>query len=213
MKCVSLLWNMPCDTSVRTRENQFVSTLFLLSLTAKVGFYGGEPNYYMMEKCDGGQRARFVGEGETVRTFPLVIGSRFNVPLLIDLPGDGQKISGEIYAVNKEKLSVLDEFEGVPSYYVRRQEEILMRPKERIATDSEEQPCTYFCDMYFIQNHNPKLLRLPMIGRYSSFDSHGLRYIPRTVNGGREKTEDMIRWDSFPFVAVTLWRQRGRCLG
>ncbi|KAI6241515.1 Gamma-glutamylcyclotransferase family protein [Aphelenchoides fujianensis] len=50
----------------------------------------GEPNAATMMDGAGG-RSRFVGEAETVRQFPLIISTQFNIPFLLKDPGRGKK--------------------------------------------------------------------------------------------------------------------------
>ena len=50
-----------------------------------------------------------------------MIASRYNVPYLLDAPGQGHKIQGQVYRVDEDKLRILDILEGVPEHYIRRQ--------------------------------------------------------------------------------------------
>ena len=36
--------------------------------------------------------------------YPLVIASRYNIPYLLDVPGRGEFVVGEIYAIDDEKV-------------------------------------------------------------------------------------------------------------
>ncbi len=58
-------------------------------------------------------KARFVARVQTQQAFPLVIGGRWFSPYLIDEPGQGQRVFGELFAVDDEGLALLDELEGV----------------------------------------------------------------------------------------------------
>ena len=44
---------------------------------------------------------------------------RYNIPYCLDFPGRGHRIRGELYSVDRVKLSWLDDFEGVPDHYER----------------------------------------------------------------------------------------------
>lgn len=57
--------------------------------------------------------ARFVARVQTLKPFPLVIGGRWFSPYLIDEPGQGQKVFGELFEVDGDGLALLDEMEGV----------------------------------------------------------------------------------------------------
>jgi len=52
-----------------------------------------EPNWPLMEKVGG----KFLGNGKTCQKYPLVIGTQFNLPVLLDEPGmkDVQKNSNK----------------------------------------------------------------------------------------------------------------------
>ena len=51
-------------------------------------------------------------QAETTIAYPLVIASKHNIPFLLDKPGTGKVISGEVYCVNDVMLKILDDFEG-----------------------------------------------------------------------------------------------------
>ncbi len=57
----------------------------------------GEPNHEEWLVKEGKGNAEFVCEGQTVTKYPLVIASRHNIPFLMDIPGVGRQIRGEIY--------------------------------------------------------------------------------------------------------------------
>ena len=62
--------------------------------------------------------AALIGTAQTKTKLPLVT-DEYYVPYLLQMPGMGKSIQGELYAVNDEVLGKLDELEGVPTYYVR----------------------------------------------------------------------------------------------
>lgn len=63
--------------------------------------------------------SRFIGPGRTEQLFPLVIGTRFNIPFLLDRQGLGHCILGEVYEVDDKVLQKLDKLEDYPSFYDR----------------------------------------------------------------------------------------------
>ncbi|XP_039358647.1 gamma-glutamylaminecyclotransferase isoform X4 [Mauremys reevesii] len=89
---------------------------------ARVFVYGtlkkGQPNYQHMINGTHG-RARFQGRGRTVEKYPLVIAGKYNIPFLLNIPGTGHHVTGEIYSVDDQMLQFLDEFEGCPDMYQR----------------------------------------------------------------------------------------------
>lgn len=59
------------------------------------------------------QTAEFVGAARTVTAYPLVIGGSWRTPYLIDEPGNGHRVAGEIFAVDGQTLALLDQLEGL----------------------------------------------------------------------------------------------------
>ena len=78
----------------------------------KVFIYGtlkrGFPNHEA-----GLAAAQFLGCVRTLEAYPLVIGGRWFSPYLIDEPGQGQRVFGELFAVDAAGLALLDRMEGV----------------------------------------------------------------------------------------------------
>ena len=56
--------------------------------------------------------AAFIGRFRTRTAYPLVVGGRWFSPYLLDDPGAGQRVFGEVFAVSGEILSRLDRMEG-----------------------------------------------------------------------------------------------------
>lgn len=83
----------------------------------------GEPNASIMADLVTGMQ-RFIGTGKTVNAYPLIIASEYNIPFCLDKPGIGNRISGELYEVDEQKLEVLDEFEGHPTFYRRQPQQV-----------------------------------------------------------------------------------------
>ena len=78
----------------------------------KVFIYGtlkrGFPNHEA-----GLAGARFLGRVRTLEAYPLIVGGRWFSPYLIDEPGQGQRVFGELFAVDAAGLALLDRMEGV----------------------------------------------------------------------------------------------------
>lgn len=78
----------------------------------KVFIYGtlkrGFPNHEA-----GLAGARFLGRARTLEAYPLIVGGRWFSPYLIDEPGQGQRVFGELFAVDAAGLALLDRMEGV----------------------------------------------------------------------------------------------------
>lgn len=50
---------------------------------------------------------------------PLVIGTRYNIPFLINRPGIGNYVTGEIYEVDEKMMDILDNLEDCQRIYKR----------------------------------------------------------------------------------------------
>merc|ERR1712215_571299 len=93
------------------------------TMSTHVFVYGtlktGEPNHYWFEDSDNGF-AELVGAARTVETFPLVITTKYNIPMLLDQAGTGKHIKGELYRIDEKMLAHLDILEAYPSLYTRK---------------------------------------------------------------------------------------------
>lgn len=146
---------------------------------AHVFVYGtlkrGQPNHKVMLDQSHGSAA-FQGRGCTLESFPLVIAGEHNIPWLLHLPGKGHCVAGEIYKVDEQMLSFLDDFEGCPSMYQRRALQVQVlewggadgHPGDRLQ-----------CFVYSAATYAPEWLHLPYHKNYDSEGPHGLRYNPR----------------------------------
>lgn len=90
--------------------------------TLKKGFH----NHRVLEELMATGEAAFLGRCRTSIRYPLVCGP-YRVPFLLDLPGSGRLVSGELYSVTSERaLSLLDELEGTSrGHYQRRPIEVV----------------------------------------------------------------------------------------
>ncbi|WP_019994690.1 gamma-glutamylcyclotransferase family protein [Aureimonas ureilytica] len=66
--------------------------------------------------------ARFLGPVETLEPYPMVIAGSFYGPMMLERPGEGLRVRGELYRVEPERLAKLDELEdvGKPGSYRTR---------------------------------------------------------------------------------------------
>uniref|UniRef100_A0A8D0FSP9 Gamma-glutamylaminecyclotransferase n=1 Tax=Strix occidentalis caurina TaxID=311401 RepID=A0A8D0FSP9_STROC len=135
---------------------------------ARVFVYGtlkkGQPNYkHMINTAKG--LAKFQGTGRTVEKYPLVIAGKYNIPYMLNIPGTGHHVAGEIYSVDDQMLRFLDEFEGCPDMYQRT----LMRIEVGIVE----------CFVYSTTTYPPEWVSLPYHDSYDSSGKHGLSYVLR----------------------------------
>ncbi|HEU5297246.1 MAG TPA: gamma-glutamylcyclotransferase family protein [Burkholderiaceae bacterium] len=78
-------------------------TLVFVFGTLKQGF----PNFAV------NQGRRFGGVFCTLERLPLWLVGERHVPWLIDSPGEGEQVAGEVYEVDDAALAAMDELEGV----------------------------------------------------------------------------------------------------
>ncbi|XP_055858757.1 putative gamma-glutamylcyclotransferase CG2811 [Episyrphus balteatus] len=136
------------------------------SKVIRVFVYGtlkkNEPNHHWLTTPSNGV-SKFISCGQTVEKFPLVIGTRYNIPFLLDKKGTGNNICGEIYEVDESMFSKLDELEDYPKHYDREIQEIK-------ASDGSIIPCW----LYLIRNFPEVLLTRKFLTSYT--DSEEQQY-------------------------------------
>lgn len=82
------------------------------------------PNQHLMTDEKNGV-AQFITNATTNAPYPLVIGTRWNIPFLVDQPHRGHRVQGEIFAVDERMQAMLDVFESHPHYYFRKPIEVI----------------------------------------------------------------------------------------
>ncbi len=89
------------------------------SLVARIFVYGtlktGFPNFHI------NTGSRVPGEFVTVQKFPLYLIGPTQVPWLVNRPGDGECVVGEVFAVDADTLARMDVLEQIdePLWYAR----------------------------------------------------------------------------------------------
>lgn len=100
----------------------------MASPLSKVFVYGtlknAQPNHYWLTDTGNGS-AEFLAHGKTKNQFPLVIGTQYNVPFLLNKPGVGCRINGEIYNICSSMLAKLDILEDYPRLYDRQIQDVV----------------------------------------------------------------------------------------
>ncbi|RZF40464.1 hypothetical protein LSTR_LSTR000343 [Laodelphax striatellus] len=132
----------------------------------------GEPNHFILEDSSNGY-SKCLFEAKTKSKYPLIIGSPYNIPFMIDLKSTGFNVCGEVYVVDDKMLAVLDELEEHPNVYKRRKEDIIFK-------EGEKEKCFDDAWMYFYQLYSPEMLKLPMLESYSNARHHS-PYVPRNM--------------------------------
>lgn len=145
-----------------------------------------EPNHHWLTETERGS-GMFVCSAVTVEKFPLVIASRYNIPYLLNAPGQGKNVEGELYEVDGKMLANLDVLEAHPKYY--RREIRKFHP----LSDSSPSPRTEASKtssgksegeareawVYLLHTFKPAMLQLPALHSYASEGDHGLKYVSR----------------------------------
>lgn len=107
---------------------------------------------------------RYVGRFRTVDAFPLVVGGRWHSPYLIDEPGQGHQVWGEVFTVSEDHLRRLDELESVhlPSGYRRVETQIVAE-----ANGGQQTAWVYLKDRATIEGiHDGPMAEYPLDRRY-----------------------------------------------
>jgi len=117
---------------------------------------------------------RLIGKAETLTKFPLIIGSDYNIPFLLNSPDKGFQVEGEVYAVDEKKLAVLDELEAHPHFY-RRERHLVKFLDGDFALKQVE------VWIYLLPNWREQLFNeaTVMFKTYSSNGPHGRKYVDR----------------------------------
>ncbi len=71
--------------------------------------------------------SKFVGSGTTKDKYPLII---HGLPYMLDKKGKGHNVKVDVFKVNDTVLGKLDQLEGHPNWYCRKQITITMKKKE-----------------------------------------------------------------------------------
>ncbi|XP_061620819.1 gamma-glutamylaminecyclotransferase-like [Phyllopteryx taeniolatus] len=139
---------------------------------------GGQPNHYcMLDKSIGA--AQLLATAVTTEKFPLVIAGEYNIPFLLNLPGQGHRVHGELYRVDERLLNFLDVLEDIPATYQRTL--VMLTVEEWLGqADHEERSAAGGVTEAFVYSTTTYQLDWPSLPHYESYDSrghHGLEYI------------------------------------
>ena len=100
--------------------------------TLKRGFF----NHTLMQDLISRNDAVYFGDFQTHHTFPLVCGPH-GIPYLINLPGSGHRVKGELYSVTGPGLARLDELEGTAiGHYERLPVRLVRDPDDVVSAEA-----------------------------------------------------------------------------
>lgn len=143
---------------------------------------------------------RYLGKATTQRRYPLVVGSPFGIPYLIDKPDyeGASAVTGELYEVDGSALEVLDRFEGTGNgFYVRRKVVLCTGDDLKARYGESVSATTYFRDeseggpTWARECTIANLLTLPMVSEYGQ--SHSESFVARDARNAswREKEKSL----------------------
>ncbi|XP_056308826.1 gamma-glutamylaminecyclotransferase C-like [Danio aesculapii] len=121
----------------------------------------GQPNHPELLNSDNGQ-AEFITCAQTVDKYPLVIATKDKYPFLLNLPGSGHRVYGEIYRVDQKMLEFLDDFEECPDLYQRTSIQL------EILKENEESGGVEEAFVYSKINYKADWLHKPTYKRYDT---------------------------------------------
>ncbi|XP_073102248.1 putative gamma-glutamylcyclotransferase At3g02910 [Elaeis guineensis] len=110
-------------------------TLVFTYGTLKRGF----SNHGLIQEMIHSGDAAFVGVARTAGRLPLVCGP-YRVPFLLNLPGAGERVRGELYAVSPRGIARMDDLEGTCRGHYERLPISVVLPRRRhrsVGTDGE----------------------------------------------------------------------------
>ncbi|XP_051913772.1 gamma-glutamylaminecyclotransferase-like [Hippocampus zosterae] len=138
----------------------------------------GQPNHALMLDRSLGA-AQLLATAVTTETFPLVIAGERNVPFLLNLPGRGRRVHGELYRVDERLLSFMDVFEDTPALYQRTT--LTLTVKEWLGRADDEQKTAAGGVVeafgYSTGTYRPDWPSLPHRDNYDCRGDHGLEYV------------------------------------
>lgn len=173
---------------MRRKISLLSSTLGLVAFVlpavqmTKIFVYGtlkkGQPNYpRMLDSANG--KASFLGRASTIDKFPLVIAGKYNIPFLLNIPGQGHHVQGEVYSVDDQMLAFLDRFESTPDMYQRTLVKLKVEEWVEEAGGAQTPGSTMEAFVYSTTTYKPEWVQLPSFENYDAYGDHGLEYVTR----------------------------------
>jgi len=121
----------------------------------------GQPSHSILQNSGNGS-AKYWCRATTTEKLPLVIATRYNIPFLLNKPGIGYYVTGEIYEVDDKMLDSLDNLEDCQDIFTREMKDM------NIGVGEGTVPCW----VYLLQKYPEKLLSLPYLSSYENGASH-----------------------------------------
>ncbi|XP_071942372.1 putative gamma-glutamylcyclotransferase CG2811 [Antedon mediterranea] len=145
----------------------------------------GQPNHHLLQNPSNG-KGKYLGTAKTYEKWPLVVGSRHNIPYILDCPGKGHNVMGEVFEIDNTMLAALDRLEGHPIYYQRTDIKVTLVQDADGNPLQNQTPIT--CMFYVLRNFKDHMMELPFIEEYKNG-------IPLKYNPHSDRDEDDHRVD------------------
>ncbi|CAG9813780.1 unnamed protein product [Phaedon cochleariae] len=129
----------------------------------------GEPNHSWFSKNAGGFY-KYLADAKTTEKYPLIIATKYNIPFILESPGNGTNVIGELYEVDDKVMADLDILEDHPNFYRRKLYDVLTLNGQNTTSKAW---------IYMIETFNPDLLNETFFENYSSLGNHGKKYVER----------------------------------
>lgn len=130
-----------------------------------------QPNYEAWLANPEKGEAVFHAQGQTVQPFPLIVASRYNIPYLLDAPGLGKRVQGEVFNVDDVMLKNLDVMEDVPAFYSRH----------LVPIELTDQRSVIDCWLYALPDFKEELLQKECLANYVSEELPLTPFVPRAM--------------------------------
>jgi gamma-glutamylaminecyclotransferase len=100
-------------------------------------------------------KSKFISTAKTLHSYPMICKYP-SFPYLIDVEGEGFRIDGEVYKATYRTMLRLDELEGYPDHYTRREIEVVLEDKTVVMATA------YFLAEQFNYRNYPFLRKFEM---------------------------------------------------
>lgn len=119
-----------------------------------------EQNHYLLLQKGNGV-AKYIQKAVTREKLPLVVATQYNIPFLLNKPGVGHFVTGEIFEVDDRMLQVLDRLEDVGNMYDRE-----VMTFNTVGMNDSMSSIEAF--VYILNKYPKGVLSLPTIAEYKS---------------------------------------------
>lgn len=78
----------------------------------------GHKNHHLIQDKANGV-AKLLCKACTPVKYPLVVATKYNIPFMLNRPGLGAYVTGEVFEIDDKMLQTLDKLEDTGNYYER----------------------------------------------------------------------------------------------